>query len=71
MNTLEKERKDFESLGQIYKPHDQVKVEKIVLGGLYNYWFTPAQLDGDEVVVYLHGGGFIYGSILSHRAMVS
>lgn len=71
MENLKQERKQFESLGLSYLPNNQVKVEKVTLAGITNYWFTPARVESDEIVVFLHGGGFIYGSIRSHRAMVS
>jgi monoterpene epsilon-lactone hydrolase len=71
MENLKEERKGFESLGLSYPPDNEVKVEKVILAGVEAYRFTPRQLAGSETVVYLHGGGFIYGSIRSHRAMVS
>lgn len=71
MEKLEKERKEFESLGLIYAPHSRVKIEKTILADVENYWFTPSKLLSEELIIYLHGGGFIYGGIESHRAMVS
>jgi acetyl esterase/lipase len=71
MENLKEERKGFETLGLSYPPNDAVKIEKHILAGVNTYWFTPQQMPGSEVVIYLHGGGFIYGSINSHRAMVS
>ncbi len=71
MENIKEERKGFESLGLSYKPHDEVKIEGAELAGVHNYWFTPQNIVSREVVIHFHGGGFIYGSIESHRAMVS
>lgn len=71
MENLQEERKAFEALGLSYAFNDKVKVEHVMFAGVRNYWFTPDRIAGSEIIIYLHGGGFIYGSIQSHRAMVS
>jgi len=71
MENIKEERKSFESLGLSYPVSSRVKVDKTKLAGVDTYWFTPEQVSGNEVIVYLHGGGFIYGSVKSHKAMVS
>jgi len=71
MSNLQEERKQFNSLGLIYPAHNNVSVEPETLGGVSTYWFTPQAVTGEEIVIYFHGGGFIYGSIATHRAMVS
>jgi len=71
MESLKDERKGFESLGMIYPVQEQVTVEKALLAGIETYRFTPHQVVSREIVVFTHGGGFLYGSINSHRAMVS
>jgi acetyl esterase/lipase len=71
MNNLNEERKGFESLGLSYAAESSVIIEHEVLAGVDNYWFTPKNMMSKEVIVYLHGGGFIYGSIKSHKAMIS
>lgn len=71
MEKLKEERIGFELLGSSYPPNDQVTVDQVILGGVECYWFAPADVVSREVVIFLHGGGFIYGSIHSHKAMVS
>jgi len=34
-------------------------------------WITPVGVDEDRVLLYLHGGGFVLGSIDSHSPLVS
>jgi acetyl esterase/lipase len=71
MKNLEEERKAFESLGSIYPNHHQVIVEKVTMADVTSCWFIPDVVVSKEIVIYFHGGGFIYGSIRSHSAMVS
>ena len=71
MKNMTEERKGFETLGLSYAPNSNVHVERVILAGIENYWFTPASITSNEVVVYLHGGAFTMGSIKSHKAMVS
>lgn len=71
MRDLIEDRKKFESLGAIYPPDKTVAIEKVSLAGVDNYWFIPSTVASREVIVYFHGGGYIYGSLQSHAAMVS
>jgi epsilon-lactone hydrolase len=71
MEDLKDGRQFFETLGLKYHAHEQVNIEKVTMGGVVTYRFTPSRVVSAEVVVYAHGGAFIYGSIGSHRAMVS
>jgi len=65
-------RKNFEKLGTIYDEADNVTVEKVVIRNVDCYWFSPGEKTSREkIIVYLHGGCFVLGSILSHRALVS
>lgn len=38
--------------------------------GVSGEWLLPATGDGGRVILYLHGGGYVLGSPLSHRDMV-
>jgi hypothetical protein len=40
----------------------QVSTERISAGGVRATWFTPPDAEPARVVVYLHGGGFTFGS---------
>ena len=71
MEDLKSARAFFETLGASYPVHDQVTIEPLTLGGVEIYRFTPAAVVSPEVVIFTHGGAYMYGSIQSHRAMVS
>ncbi|HEY5823555.1 MAG TPA: alpha/beta hydrolase [Cyclobacteriaceae bacterium] len=71
MNNLKDERKEFEALGMIYPSEKDVTVEPVTIAGIQNYWITSPAIVSEVIVIYLHGGGFIYGSIHSHKAMTT
>jgi epsilon-lactone hydrolase len=48
-----------------------VKCEPISAGGVPAEWIVPPNAASDRVVLYLHGGGYVMGSINTHRAMVA
>ncbi len=68
---LEKDRNGFERLGTFYPPQSNVTIEPVSVANVQCYWLVPEDIEDKEVVVYLHGGGFIYGSMKSHGALVS
>lgn len=48
-----------------------VKCEPIDAGGVKAEWIVPPGAASDRVVLYLHGGGYVMGSINTHRAMIA
>ncbi len=40
-------------------------------GGVRAEWFEPAGYQGEAVVLFFHGGSFIFGSMVSHGEMVA
>lgn len=47
----------------------EVTYEEIDAGGLRAMWCQPKDADPRRVIVYLHGGGFVVQSLLSHRKL--
>lgn len=45
--------------------------EPLVAGGVPAAWVVPDGADRDRVVLYFHGGGYVIGSIESHRNLVA
>ena len=64
-------REQFVGLGKSYPPRPDVAVEPVMIAGVQCFWLKPDNVSGDEIVIYFHGGGYIYGSFVSHGAMVS
>jgi monoterpene epsilon-lactone hydrolase len=45
--------------------------EKVSAGGVDAEWIAAPGASADRVILYLHGGGYVIGSINTHRAMIS
>ncbi len=45
--------------------------EKLSAGGVPAEWIAAPAAAADRVILYLHGGGYVIGSINTHRAMIS
>jgi epsilon-lactone hydrolase len=48
-----------------------VKCEPVNVNGIPAEWITPPGAAPDRVILYLHGGGYVMGSINTHRAMIA
>jgi epsilon-lactone hydrolase len=64
-------REMFDQTGSITKPPDGVVLETAVVAGVPAEWSSTAGADPTSVVLYLHGGGFRFGSAASHRGLVT
>src|SRR5262245_27539796 len=49
---------------------DDVEEEPTVASGVPGYWFTPKGAHADRALLYLHGGGYVMGSVATHRSLV-
>jgi acetyl esterase/lipase len=47
------------------------KIASVLAGGVKADWFTTPESEDDRVILYLHGGGYSFGSPTSHRGMIS
>ena len=50
---------------------DDVKCEPVNAGGVKAEWITANNAASDRVIMYLHGGGYVMGSIDTHRELVA
>src|SRR5215470_9804425 len=48
-----------------------VNCQPVDAGGVKAEWIVPPNASEDRVILYLHGGGYVMGSINTHRAMVA
>ena len=65
-------RIEFEKLGDNYPNAAGVSVDKEIIEDVVCYWIQHSENKrNSEIVVYLHGGCFVFGSIRSHLALVS
>jgi epsilon-lactone hydrolase len=64
-------RERLDALGVSYKITDDIRLEPVSADGVSAEWSTAPGSDAARVLLYLHGGGFSAGSIVSHRSMVT
>ena len=48
-----------------------VTVTPVTVAEMYAEWITPEGAPQDKVILYIHGGGFMSGSCLTHRMHVA
>ncbi|MFQ5933893.1 MAG: alpha/beta hydrolase, partial [Dehalococcoidia bacterium] len=66
--TLEESRAGFEELMSQFPVPSDVNLEVVDAGGVPSEWVVTPEADTGRVVLYLHGGGYVLGSIATHRA---
>jgi epsilon-lactone hydrolase len=64
-------RRDIDERGLGYKLAADVGVEPLTANGVRAEWTTTPNDARDAALLYLHGGGFVIGSLDSHRHLVA
>ncbi|NCP86086.1 MAG: alpha/beta hydrolase [Anaerolineae bacterium CG_4_9_14_3_um_filter_57_17] len=64
--TIEQHRISGAQMAAFFRLPPQVQVEKTVVAGLPAAWIRPNAADPRRVLLHLHGGGYVTGSIDSH-----
>ena len=64
-----RERADIESLAKMFKPIGPIRCEPVVANGVPAEWIVPQDVRPGRTMLYLHGGSFNAGSIVSHRPL--
>ncbi len=58
------------SSARIKLPAD-IRIEPVTISSLYSEWIIPENASEENILLYIHGGGFISGSCLTHRMHVA
>src|SRR6185369_15049750 len=66
-----KSRLLFENVGASFPVAADVHREPVDAGGVPAEWLSRDGDPRDAVLLYLHGGGYVIGSLNTHRAMVA
>ena len=69
--SVEAFRRSIDKSSERVKIPKTVRVEPISIAGMYAEWIVPQNPLKDKVLMYIHGGGFISGSCLTHRMHVA
>ncbi len=64
-------RQMYDGLGAMFPTADDVTLTSATVGGVPGEWSQTPAAAADRVVLYLHGGGYVIGSILSHRHLAT
>jgi len=67
--TIEQLRAGMEKVAE--RVASDVDCRSAVAGNVKAEWIVPPEADGERVLLYFHGGGYVMGSINTHRAMVA
>jgi acetyl esterase/lipase len=69
--TIEDDRLSYERIMSSLKMDDDIKTERVGAGGVPAEWIVAPGAAADRIVLYLHGGGYAFGSMRTHRVMLS
>lgn len=69
--TPQEMRANFEELGKNTPIAADIKQEKVNAGGVPSEWIAAPNASADRVVLYLHGGGYVIGSVNTHRDLMA
>src|SRR5215212_3142368 len=64
-------RLDFDALGRAFPVSADVSVEPVSANGVRAEWISTPGAADDAAILYLHGGGYVIGSLDSHRHLVA
>lgn len=67
--SIEKTRAGFEQMTVMLPVEKDVKCEPVSAGGVKAEWVSAPSADANRAILYLHGGGYVIGSINTHRAL--
>lgn len=68
--TVAETRANLDRLGNQVLPPKEVKTERLWMADRPAERYFPPGAPDDAILLYLHGGGYIAGSFISHRALV-
>jgi len=69
--TIQEQRKDMENFFVPSQLPEGTKVEPVNADGVPAEWLATPNADMSRILLYLHGGGYVMGSIHTHRALVT
>src|SRR6516165_10219374 len=68
---LAERRQRLDALGSRYPLPADVQVEPVDANRVAAEWTLTPEADASRVILFLHGGGYVSGSLDSHRHMVA
>jgi monoterpene epsilon-lactone hydrolase len=68
---VEDSRKSLELLASLVKLPKDVKIDNVNIEGMDAVWISVPESETDKIVLYLHGGGYMQGSLTSHQDLAA
>jgi monoterpene epsilon-lactone hydrolase len=65
--SIEEARVYFDGRGQEFPLPEGISIASVDVDGIAAEWVRAANANDEAVILYLHGGGYIIGSLASHR----
>ena len=69
--SIQEQRAAFAALASQFRPAEDVRREPVDAGGVPAEWITTPESMHERVIYYLHGGGYVVGSIDTHCELIS
>ena len=70
--SIPKLRQEVEKTAKLFgKIPAEIEVSPAAIDGLPAEWILPVQSTKDKVILYFRGGGYVMGSVQSHRSIVA
>lgn len=66
-----KDRGELDTMAKYFKPIKPITCTAVVANGVPAEWIIPQGLTTERVILYIHGGSFNSGSIISHRPLAA
>lgn len=71
LTDLAERRQASDALAKVYPTAADITVETTTANGVPAEWTSAPDADTSRVVLYFHGGGYVFGSLDSHRHLAS
>lgn len=69
--TLAEKRAGAEAGGKAFEDLSGITTEAVDANGVPSEWVVATNADPNRTMLYLHGGGYVIGSIVSHRGLAA
>lgn len=69
--SVEESRAGFEQMANLFPVDADIKREPVTANGVKAEWVSAPDADPGRAVLYLHGGGYVIGSINTHRSLAA
>ena len=68
---IEQYRILLEKSALVFKPDNTITIEPFYINAIEAQWIVPSHHNEKRIILFIHGGGFIAGSINSHKDLAS